>query len=78
MKFEDFNLKSIGNGVTMVGGVWAGEGNMIVCLFPDSNDAADDADTHVLRMDADEWRLLLRQADLVETDVLEKAEDGKL
>ena len=78
MEFKDFDLKTVGHGVTMVGGVWGGNGNVFVCLFPESNDAADGADTHVFPMNADEWTLLLKHADLVETEVLEQAQDGKL
>jgi len=77
MRFEDFDLMSIGNTVAMVGGVWEGNGKMFVCLFPESH-SADKSKINMLRMTADQWKVFLRQADIVETEVLAKTEDGKL
>ena len=76
MEFKDIDIKTIGNEVLLVGGVWAGNGNAYVCLFPEFGDSEDTP--HVLEMTTDDWKVLLRQSDLVETEVLAKAEDGKL
>jgi hypothetical protein len=75
MEFKDINIKTIGHEVLLVGGVWAGNGQTLVCLFPQ---AEQEGDVHVLDMGGDDWKALLRQSDLMETEVLAKAEDGKL
>lgn len=77
-EFSEFNVMDIGNEVTMVGGLWGGKGELFICLFPESNYAADDVDVRVMKMSADEWKVLIKQADLVETEALERAEDGKI
>jgi hypothetical protein len=75
MEFNDLNLLTIGNEVTLTGAVWSGNGQMLVCLFPD---AEDDAELSVLRMGTEEWKALIRQSDLLETEALVKGADGKL
>jgi hypothetical protein len=76
MEFKDLDIKDIGQEILLVGGVWAGKGNTFVCLYPEF--AGQEGNIHVLNLTGDEWKALLRQSDLVETEVLEKAEDGKL
>jgi len=34
MKFSELNLLSVGNTIQMAGAVFAGEGQMLICLFP--------------------------------------------
>lgn len=76
MEFKDLDIKTVGQEVLLVGGVWAGNGNTLVCLFPEFGET--EGDIHALSMTGDEWKVLLRQSDLVETEVLAKTEDGKL
>jgi len=75
MEFKDIDLLTIGNEVTLSGCAWSGKGRMLVCLFPDADD---DLEVHILRMTTDEWQAAIRQSDLLETEALVKADDGKL
>ncbi|HEY8097838.1 MAG TPA: hypothetical protein VIE65_17405, partial [Methylobacter sp.] len=35
LKLSEVNLLSFGNTIQMVGGIWAGDGKIFLCLFPD-------------------------------------------
>ena len=77
MKFSDIEILSIGNTIQLVGAVWQGEGKTIICVFPD--EALDDRDdVSILRMNSAEWEYFIRQADVMETEVLSKAKDGSI
>ena len=74
-RFHDFDLKSVGTETLLVGGIWAGNGEVYLCAFPDTR--PDDSDVvAVLDMDGDDWKALLRQSDLVEKEVLSKDQTG--
>ena len=75
MKFTDIDLRSIGQEVQLVGGIWAGRGRALLCYFPEFGR---EFEPEVVEMDGDDWKALLRQSDLVETEVLAKAENGDL
>lgn len=77
MDFKNFNLKAVGTEILLVGGVWADEHKMYLCVFPEFDEHAEDQ-IRVLCPSGEEWKALIRQSDLVETEVLEKAKDGKL
>jgi len=77
MEFKDFKIQEVGREILLVGGVWAGNGNAYLCLFPEFGDS-EDTKIQVLEMTTEDWAALLRQSDLMETEVLAKAEDGKL
>jgi len=92
MKPSDVGLLKFGNTIQLIGGVWAGEGQVFVCLFPDehhdilcgqgkplfTSDGNDEYPVHTLNMDVPDWEAFLRQTDLMETEVLAKAKDGAL
>jgi hypothetical protein len=73
MKFSEIDLRSIGNGVHLAGGIWAGEGRAYLLYFPEYGREFEPV---AVEMDGEDWKALLRQSDLVETEVLAKAEDG--
>lgn len=75
-KFSDINLLSIGNTVQMVGAVYSGEGRTYLMFFPE--EVADEAKHEIVEMGLDEWRQLIRQADLLEVEVMDRAKDGEL
>ena len=75
MDFKDFPLSSVGTSIQLVGGIWAGEGVTYLFQFPEYGH---EYDTQVIEMSKDEWKALLRQSDLLETEVLSKCQDGKL
>jgi len=75
MKFEEIPLHSFGNTIQIVGGIWQGEGKTFLIFFP-----KDKADSLIekLELSEEEWEIFLRQTDLLETQILTKASDGKL
>jgi hypothetical protein len=75
MKFSDLNLLSFGHTIQITGAIFSGEGKSYLCFFPaDENDLP----LEVLELNTDEWNQLIRQTDLLETEVLSKASDGTL
>jgi hypothetical protein len=78
MEFKDFDLSKVGTEVLLVGGVWAGEGNTYLMLFPEFDEPQPEDAMYAFHMDIIEWKKMLRQSDVVEKEVLEKAENGKL
>lgn len=81
MLFEDLKLSRVGHEILLAGGVWLDANGMAyLCIFPEFGD--DGWGLHhtseYVRMGYEDWKALLRQSDLVETEVLAKAEDGKL
>ena len=75
MKFSEFDLKNVGHEVQLVGGIWAGCGRAFLCYFPEYGAEFKPV---ALEMNGDDWKALLRQSDLVETEVLAKAQDGSI
>ena len=83
MKLSDIEITHVGDTIQMVGALYHGEGQVFLCMFPDyldiSTNLADGTATlKHLDMDSEDWKTFLRQADIMETEVLVKAEDGKL
>lgn len=91
MKLSDIDILSVGNSLNLVGAVWAGEGKAIICMLPGAEAATTsgqgvpllimDGEEHVINtmnMGTDEWERFIRQTDLMETEVLGRAKDGKI
>lgn len=76
MKFPEIELRKIGNSVKLVGAIWAGEGKAFVLRFPEFAD--EKAEMVEVEMTHDDWKVLLHQSNVVETEVLSKTEDGML
>ena len=72
MRFSDLDLRSVGHEVQLVGGIWAGNGKAYLCYFPEYGA---EFEPTVVEMNQDDWKALLRQSDLVETEVLTNAKD---
>lgn len=78
MKFSDLNLLRVGHDILLAGGIWLDADNRVyLCVFPEFSVEHPVVPSWV-EMGYEEWKKLLRQSDLVETEVLAKAEDGKL
>jgi hypothetical protein len=76
MDFKDFPLKEVGRSVMLIGAVYADNDTAYCMVFPEyQGDAPPGEDVELTQ---DDWAALLRQGDLVETEVLAKAKDGKL
>lgn len=72
MKLSEIDLLSIGNTVQIAGAVFAGEGKLLLCMFPDDRGSLTGAGTHFLpdtpgREPADE--------DLLEVHLLDMGQD---
>lgn len=77
MKFSDIQLMDIGNTIQMVGVVYANAGGKgFYFPFPSTSDEGEDPTC--VEMTHDDWKAMLRQADLVETEVLGQHRDGEL
>lgn len=66
----DLDIHKIGDTIQMIGAVYAGEGEALLCLFP--GETVDPATTSALTMDHEDWKAFLKQADTVEVEVLMK------
>jgi hypothetical protein len=76
MDFKDFPLADVGTSIQLVGGIWASEKEAHLFYFPEYGSAYEQL--HAMGISKDDWKALLRQSDLLETEVLSKCEDGKL
>jgi hypothetical protein len=74
-KFSELDLHSFGTTRLMTGAVYSGEGENHIVFFPGEQE---DLPLHHVEMTVEDWNTLLRQTDLVETEILAKAKDGKL
>lgn len=86
MKFKDFDLTKVGQEVQLVGAIWSGENKTYLFYFPEygptrvrlgANMTEIPYPQEVETTDED-WKALMVQSDMVETEVLAKAEDGEL
>lgn len=75
-KFDVMDLLDFGNTILLGGAIYSGNGMNYICLFPDDADIKDEF--CVLNLTSEEWKKIIRQTDLVETEVLTKSSDGKL
>lgn len=76
MKLSDLDIRAFGNTIQLAGAVFQGEGKCIFATFPEDADPA--LVLQHLEMSLEDWQVLLRQTDLMETEVLAKASDGTL
>lgn len=79
MKFADFPLKEVGHSIQLIGGVWEGNDYLYMFIIPEyTEDDVDIVMGDVVEANLDDWKELLRQGDLMETEVLSKCQEGKL
>jgi len=76
VRFENLNLLNIGNTIQISGMIWSGEGFNYLCYLPDEFDP--EYDTVLLPLTLEEWNELVRQSDLLETEILAKDTEGNL
>jgi len=77
MKLKDLNIYDVGDKIGMVGAVFGDEHWTYLCMFPTQEAPRSDRIEH-LEMGLDDWAKFLKQLDVQETEVLQKAPDGKL
>jgi hypothetical protein len=94
MKFEELNLLEVGRSIGLVGAIFSGNGEMHLCMFPESHCDVNDVESgdvvkivqsdgstvfaQTLNMNLDQWQQFMRQTDLMETEILAKDADGKI
>lgn len=76
IKLSDINIYDIGNEIQIVGTIWGGKG--LTFITPGPNSVEDFKDIKLMKLTFSEWETLLRQADLVETEMFAKDPTGKL
>ena len=79
MEFTDLNILDVGNTIQLGGAIYIDGSKAYLCYFP--ADAPSDEEplaVENLLMDKDEWKQFLRQTDILEAEVLAKADDGKI
>lgn len=76
LQFRDMNLLDFGNDITVGGVIYSGQGKNLICMIPNEGDLNDEF--NVLDVSSDEWKQILKQTDLMETEILQTAENGKL
>lgn len=80
MKFSDLKLLDIGNAIQMAGAIYEdAEGKGFYFPFPSASKGSFDMYTaNFVDMSHEDWKVMLRQGDLVETEVLGAHKDGTL
>jgi hypothetical protein len=86
VKFSDIKLTDIGTTIQMVGAIYAGNDGTFVFPFPGclrdtrlpDHVIGEHGQIHTVEMTDEDWKALLRQADLVEVEATVQAEDGTL
>lgn len=74
-KFLEEHLLKFGNTIQLVGAIYQGEGQTILVYFP-YEEADPNSDFQHWELDRAQWERFLRQTDLLETEVLQRAKDG--
>lgn len=72
----DIDIHSIGADIQIAGTIWSGLGKNFVTLIPGKQD--DLSNLEIMPLTLDEWNILLKQADLLETEMFQKDPTGKL
>lgn len=76
VKLSDLNILDIGNSIAFSGVIYGGPDTHYHCYL--SEDVSDDVEHKLLPLSSQDWEKVIRQTDLLETEVLAKAPDGKL
>lgn len=74
--FSDLNILDIGNTIQITGAVWEGNGKAYLCMLP--NEFHSESEIKMLELSSQDWEKFIKQTDLLETEVLAQASDGKL
>lgn len=76
VRLTDLNILDIGNTLQFAGVIYAGTDTHYLAYLPGDSDP--DAEVKVLDLESVDWEKVNRQTDLLETEILAKAEDGTL
>jgi len=77
MKLEDFNLTDFGNSITISGMMLSDSEKQYLLPFPEEQiDDITSTDIEILDLTLEDWKTVLRQTDLLETEVLAEDKHG--
>lgn len=62
-RFKNIPLLEIGHTITMVGGLYAGQGRVFAFLFPEGSEEAEAAPPELVKMTLEDWKAFLVQTD---------------
>lgn len=71
----DLNIYDVGVNIHMVGAVYQNKDHTYLCMLPDDKIEGELVE---LEMDVSDWETFVRQSDLLEVEVFQKASNGKL
>lgn len=77
MKFNELNILDFGNEIQLAGVVYSGKNKNFLCVFPDER-LEGNLSLITPEMDLNDWEKLLRQTDLLETEILMRDKSGKI
>jgi hypothetical protein len=75
MKLADLDLLQFGHTIQMAGAIYQDANRSYVLMFPEDRN---DLPLETLELTREEWEQVIKQTDLLETEVLAKASDGTL
>lgn len=75
MKLADLDLLQFGHTIQMAGAIYQDANRSYVLMFPEDRN---DLPLETLELTREEWEQVIKQTDLLETEVLTKASDGTL
>ena len=70
------NLHDLGNTIQVAGVIYADHEILYFCMLP--KEEFDGKEFRLLKLSSEDWQKVVRQTDLLETEVLANASDGKL
>lgn len=73
---NQLNLHDLGNTIQIAGVIYADAEVVYICMLPD--EPWEGRQPRLLELDQDDWKKVVHQTDMLETEVLAKASDGKL
>lgn len=78
IKLSELNILDIGNTIQMAGVIWMGQdGNpTFITTFPGKKEEFDNI--KIMPMSLEDWEYLIRQSDLLETEIFEQDPSGKV
>jgi hypothetical protein len=73
---NQLNIMDIGHTIQISGVIYSDDEVVYLCMMPDEPMLL--RQVRVLELDQEAWKKIIRQSDLMETEILAKASDGKL
>ena len=76
IKFDEVDLHSFGNEIQIEGTLWGGKGLYFITLVPQKELNINASDIKLMPLTLEEWQKLLKQSDLLETEILQEDSTG--